>query len=65
MPAPRVVPVAINGTRHVMLKGRLMTCPGDVSLVVHEPIPTDGLTRKDASRLAEQARDVIAATVGG
>ncbi len=60
-----VVPVAINGTRHVMLKGRLMTCPGDVSLVVHEPIPTDGLTRKDASRLAEQARDVIAATVGG
>ena len=58
-----VVPVAVGGTRHVMLKGRLMTCPGDVSVVVHDPIPTDGMTRDDAARLAEQAQGVIAATV--
>ena len=58
-----VVPVAVGGTRHVMLKGRLMTCPGDVSVVVHDPISTDGLTREDARRLAEQAQGVVAATV--
>ena len=58
-----VVPVAVGGTRHVMLKGRLMTCPGDVSVVVHDPISTDGLTRDDARRLAEQAQGVVAATV--
>ena len=34
-----VVPVAVIGSRHVMRKGRLMTCPGDVELVVHAPIP--------------------------
>ena len=58
-----VVPVAVSGTRHVMLKGRLMTCPGDVALVVHKPIRTDGLTRADATRLADRTREVIAATV--
>ena len=33
-----VVPLSIVGSRHVMLKGRLATYPGDVKLVVHEPI---------------------------
>ncbi len=58
-----VVPVALTGMRHVMPKGRLMTCPGDVGIVLHDPLPTDGLSRADATRLAEQARDIVAATV--
>ena len=58
-----VVPVAVAGTRHVMRKGRLTTCPGDVALVVHPPLPTDGLTRADAGALAERVRDLIAASV--
>ncbi|MGH9329681.1 MAG: lysophospholipid acyltransferase family protein, partial [Vicinamibacterales bacterium] len=40
-----VVPVTIDGSRHVMKKGRLMVCPGEVVLTVHEPIPTDDLSR--------------------
>ena len=60
-----VVPVALTGTRHVMLKGRLMTCPGEVGIVLHEPLPTEGLARADAMRLAERARGIIAATVAG
>ena len=60
-----VVPVAVSGSRHVMPKGRLMTCPGDVELVVHEPLPTAGLGRADAGRLAEQAREIVRATVTG
>lgn len=58
-----VVPVALTGTRHVMRKGRLTTCPGDIGIVLHEPLRTDGLVRADAARLAERARDIIAATV--
>ena len=58
-----VVPVAVIGSRHVMRKGRLMTCPGDVELVVHAPIPTTGLGRQDVRRLAERVHAVIAATV--
>ena len=40
-----VVPVSIAGSRHVMRKGRLMTCPGHVTLTIHEPIPTAGVGR--------------------
>ena len=38
-----VVPISVIGSRHVMLKGRLATYPGDVRLVVHAPIDTSGL----------------------
>ena len=43
-----VVPVSIAGSRHVMLKGRLMTCPGDVTVTIHDPIPTAGVGREGA-----------------
>lgn len=55
-----VVPVAVSGSRHVMLKGRLMTCPGEVDVAVHDPIPTRGMTRDDARALAARAREVVA-----
>jgi 1-acyl-sn-glycerol-3-phosphate acyltransferase len=55
-----VLPVSIVGSRHVMMKGRLMTCPGEVDLAVHEPIPTLGLERDDARALANRARDIVA-----
>ena len=58
-----IVPVAVIGSRHVMLKGCLMTCPGDVEMVVHAPLPTDGLSRADARRLADRAHEIISATV--
>ena len=58
-----VVPVAIVGSRHVMRKGRLMTCPGRVELIINEPISTRGLKRADVRALARRARDVIATTV--
>jgi 1-acyl-sn-glycerol-3-phosphate acyltransferase len=58
-----IVPMTVDGSRHVMKKGRLMVCPGDVSLTVHEPIPTSGLTRDDARGLAEHVRAVVAGGV--
>jgi 1-acyl-sn-glycerol-3-phosphate acyltransferase len=56
-----VVPVSIAGSRHVMKKGRLMVCPGDVQLTVHEPIPTVGVERGQVLAFADRARRIVAA----
>ncbi|HKC55709.1 MAG TPA: lysophospholipid acyltransferase family protein [Vicinamibacterales bacterium] len=57
-----VVPIAIVGSRHVMLKGRLATSPGRVKLIVHEPIDTTGLSGnpRAARAFAARVREVIA-----
>jgi 1-acyl-sn-glycerol-3-phosphate acyltransferase len=47
-----IVPVAVEGTRHVMSKGRLMTSPGRVRLRVLPPVSTEGW---DGSRARELA----------
>ena len=55
-----VVPISVVGSRHVMLKGRLATYPGDVKLVVHEPIDTAALADADPREFAERVRQIIA-----
>jgi 1-acyl-sn-glycerol-3-phosphate acyltransferase len=60
-----IVPMTVRGSRHVMKKGRLMTCPGDVSLQVFDPISTEGLTRQDAKVLARRVQQVVADGVAG
>ena len=54
-----IVPLSIVGSRHVMLKGRLATYPGDVTLVVHEPIDTTGMSGADAKPFGERVRQII------
>lgn len=57
-----IVPISVSGSRHVMRKGRLMTCPGDVALTVHQvvhPAPLGAPTVKDARELAERTRAII------
>jgi 1-acyl-sn-glycerol-3-phosphate acyltransferase len=49
-----IVPLSVSGTRHVMMKGRLMTCPGQVTLRVHDPV----VSPKIATPTAEDARDL-------
>ncbi|HET7216811.1 MAG TPA: lysophospholipid acyltransferase family protein [Vicinamibacterales bacterium] len=58
-----VVPVSIAGSRHVMLKGRLMTCPGRVTITIHDPISTAGLGRDAVRELAERVRTIVRAAV--
>ena len=58
-----VVPLSVSGTRHVMLRGRLMTCPGDVTLTIHPPVPTAGLTRADARALSARVQAIVAGDV--
>jgi 1-acyl-sn-glycerol-3-phosphate acyltransferase len=55
-----IVPVAVNGSRFVMRKGRLMTCPGHVTVQILDPIPTAGLEPSDARGLANRVRAAIA-----
>ena len=61
-----IVPLSISGSRDVMRKGRLMTCPGDVKLVVHEPIVTPKIespTIADAREFAKRIEEIVRAGV--
>ncbi len=59
-----VVPVSVSGSQHVMKKGRLMVCPGEVRLVVHPPIPTIGVPRETVLTFAARVRDIVRAGQG-
>jgi len=54
-----VVPLSVVGSRHVMLKGRLATYPGQVRLVIHDPIDTRGLDGEEPKEFGERVRRVI------
>jgi 1-acyl-sn-glycerol-3-phosphate acyltransferase len=58
-----VVPISIAGSRHVMLKGRLMVCPGDVSLIVHAPVETAAVTRDGVRDLSKSVHARVSADV--
>jgi 1-acyl-sn-glycerol-3-phosphate acyltransferase len=61
-----IVPLAVVGTRHVMKKGRLRTEPGNVELIVHDPIVIPAMVSpsvRDAKRLADQVHDIVVAAV--
>lgn len=54
-----IVPITLNGTRSAMTPGTVHLRPGRVEMIVHEPVPTKGLTLKEADRLMEKVRDQI------
>jgi 1-acyl-sn-glycerol-3-phosphate acyltransferase len=54
-----VVPISVVGSRHVMLRGRVTSYPGDVRLVIHEPIDTRGLAGTDPKEFGERVRRII------
>jgi 1-acyl-sn-glycerol-3-phosphate acyltransferase len=61
-----IVPLSVAGSRHVMKKGRLMTCPGEVELTIHDPIATVAAAEPDIRQvraLAAQVRGIIAPLV--
>jgi 1-acyl-sn-glycerol-3-phosphate acyltransferase len=63
-----IVPLSVIGTRRVMPKGRLRTEPGDVRLVVHDPIRAAAgsePTVRDAKVLADRVHEIVAATIEG
>jgi 1-acyl-sn-glycerol-3-phosphate acyltransferase len=54
-----VVPVSVTNSRHVMRKGELMVCPGDVRVTVHPPIPTAGVNREDVLEFTARVQAIV------
>jgi 1-acyl-sn-glycerol-3-phosphate acyltransferase len=55
------VPVVCKGTQRVMPKGKYLSIvPGEVEIVVLEPISTAGLSYEDREALLARVRDRIA-----
>ncbi|MEL6614305.1 MAG: lysophospholipid acyltransferase family protein [Bacteroidota bacterium] len=52
-----VVPVALVGNTGVLDERHFLARPGEIRVVLGEPIPTDGLTRRDAGALSDRVRD--------
>ena len=59
-----IVPVSVQGSREVMLKGRLMVKPGRVVVTLHEPVSTAGLTRDHARALGDEIKTIVASDAG-
>ena len=55
-----VVPISVQGSRHVMFRGRLMVCPGHVTVTVHEPIETAGVSRAAVREFSTRIHDIVA-----
>lgn len=55
-----VVPIAIVGSYELLPINSFHMIPGEIDLVIGEPIPTAGLRLRDMEKLAAQVRQVIA-----
>jgi 1-acyl-sn-glycerol-3-phosphate acyltransferase len=58
-----LVPITITNAYTVLNEHRRWARPGPVHVVLHEPIPTEGLTRTDVPRLTDEVFAVIASEV--
>lgn len=58
-----IVPVTLVGAREIMRKGDPRIYPGEVRIILHDPIPTAGLVDDDRQALAERVRAVIASAL--
>jgi 1-acyl-sn-glycerol-3-phosphate acyltransferase len=58
-----IVPVALRGTRELMPRGALGLKPGRVTVIIGDPIPTEGLTGDDRNALLDRVRNEIAAMI--
>ena len=55
-----ILPVTVDGTCEVLPARRYDLRPGRARLVIHEPIPTNGLATSDLPELADRVRQTIA-----
>ena len=54
-----VVPMAIVGTYELLPINSFHVMPGDVELVIGEPIPTKGMRLRDMDKLSARVRQAI------
>jgi 1-acyl-sn-glycerol-3-phosphate acyltransferase len=58
-----ILPLTVTGTRNVLPAGTSDLMPGSARLIIHPPIPVEGLTTADCSHLSSQVREVIASAL--
>lgn len=54
-----IVPITLNGTRAVLKPDTYHVRSGQTEMIVHQPIPTAGLTLEDVHALSERVRNQI------
>jgi 1-acyl-sn-glycerol-3-phosphate acyltransferase len=54
-----MVPITLNGTRHVLKPDTYHVRAGQTEMIVHAPIPTSGLTVEDVDTLSQRVRAQI------
>lgn len=54
-----VTPVTVHGARRLMPRGKLEIKPGEMTIVIHEPIETAGMGTADRGALMERVRKVM------
>ena len=59
-----IVPVALRGTRTLMPRGSLLLRSGTVTVIIGEPIATQGLGDEERATLNERVRGVVEAMLG-
>jgi 1-acyl-sn-glycerol-3-phosphate acyltransferase len=58
-----ILPVTIDGTRLSLAKGSLWARKADVTVTIHQPVPTDSLSYDDRDELSEKVRSIIEKTL--
>jgi 1-acyl-sn-glycerol-3-phosphate acyltransferase len=61
--AVAVTPITVHGARRLMPRGTLKIRPGEMTIVVHEPIETAGMSGADRGALMERVRGVMEAAL--
>jgi 1-acyl-sn-glycerol-3-phosphate acyltransferase len=59
-----ILPVTITGTRKILPPDGLGLMPGSARLIIHPPIDTDGIDKRDLGPLMERVRATIAQPLG-
>ena len=54
-----ILPITINGSRKVLPKGSVVFTPGEIEVIVGDPIDTKGYTRESLPELMERTRQDI------
>lgn len=54
-----IVPITLNGSRAVLKPNSYHVRPGQTEMIIHSPIPTEGLTLDDVDALSERVRRQI------
>ncbi|MDY6853345.1 MAG: lysophospholipid acyltransferase family protein [Thermodesulfobacteriota bacterium] len=59
-----LVPITIKGSNKIMKKGTMKVHPGDIDIIINEPIETENLRVKDRKDLVQKVYDIMSRNLG-